>query len=154
MSPWYDGELVQSYPFIFTPSPCEYCWAIFARVIVKNANGGKATIANHSDKQSDDANDIGDEVCITAVANSEDNPFQYWIEESTGRHIVENPYTFTVTHQDAYTPYFGSSPEGIDEVHVSKSITGTSASYTLDGKRLRSDPQRGAFIKNGKKLVR
>ena len=152
--PKEDDQLIESYPFIFTSTPSEYCWALFARVIVKDGNGGTAKIANHSDEQSDITNDIGDEICITAVTSDKDITFQYWIEESTGRHITENPYTFTVTHQDTYTPHFGPSPEGIESPEADASARDASAIYTLDGKALKSEPQKGVFIKGNRKMIK
>lgn len=133
-------------------TPNERCYALFARVKVENSAGGKAKIENHSDEQSDITNDIGDEICITATANDEEHPFQYWIEQSTGRNITENPYTFIVTHQDAYTPYFGIDPSGIEPVMRSDSAT-HSAIYSLDGKQLNAEPQKGVYIKDGKKIT-
>ncbi len=141
--------------FIEKPeTPNERCYALFARVIVNDAEGGVSMIENHSDKLSDNTNDIGDKVCITAVAdNVIEHPFLYWIEESTGRHINENPYTFTVTGQETYTPYFGIEPDGIKNLDRS-SGKDTDDVYSIDGKRLSVEPEHGIFIKNRKKTLK
>lgn len=135
-------------------TPNERCYALFARIIANDAEGGVSKIENHSNELSDNTNDIGDEVCITAVAdNVIEHPFLYWIEESTGRHIKENPYTFTVTDKETYTPYFGIEPNGIANP-TERTDCDADAVYSIDGKRLTDEPERGIFIKDNKKMLK
>lgn len=141
--------------FIEKPeTPNERCYALFARVVVNDAEGGVSMIENHSDELSDNTNEIGDKVCITAIAdNVIEHPFLYWIEGSTGRHIKENPYTFTVIGKETYTPYFGIEPDVII-TSDKKSGYRANAVYSIDGKKLYSKPEHGVFIKGNKKILK
>ena len=53
------------------------------------------------------ANQVGDEVTITATPIDETTTFDYWTD-SKGDKITDNPYTFTVTDIDTYTAHFSS----------------------------------------------
>lgn len=85
----------------------EVHYALFAHVTVNveapyYVKLGSATI----DKV---VNDIGEEITITAVPNGDVNAkFSHWVEESTGKEITENPYTFTVSGADNYKAVFTS----------------------------------------------
>ena len=141
--------------YIKPETPNERCYALFARVIVEDNEGGTAIIANNSDEQSDVTNDLGDEVTITAVADDERYPFLYWIEKSTGRQITENPYTFNVTHQDTYTPYFAVESTDIKESTDYPILTlNTYNIYTLDGRCLKTVPQKGIYIVKNRKVLK
>lgn len=87
--------------------PNNVFYALFTRVIAKPADDqmahlGKVTI-------SDVTNDTGDVITITAVADYDESAkFEYWIKESTGEKIMENPLTITVADKDTYKAYFTS----------------------------------------------
>ena len=90
----------------FPKEPDNVYYALFTRVTVGldylNEQLGTVSI----DKA---VNDVGTEVTITATPNEDKKAkFAYWIEESTGNKITENPYKFTVSGADNYTPVFDS----------------------------------------------
>ena len=86
--------------------PDNVYYALFTRVTVGLDYLNKQLGTVEIDKS---VNDIGTEVTITATPNQEKKAqFAYWIEESTGNKITKNPYTFTVSGADNYTPVFTS----------------------------------------------
>jgi len=81
-------------------------YAVFTHVAPRMKNGqesfGNVTI----DKI---CNNIGDKVTLTATANEEGNgKFAYWVEESTGNKLTDNPLTIDVTKAEVYYAYFES----------------------------------------------
>lgn len=122
----------------------ERSWALFSRVIV-NGDESICGISNNT-------NEIGEEITIIAVDGTDEGLFSYWIEESTGRHITENPYTFTVSRKDSYTPVFGN-PAGIETPENAPVENTPTSIYTIDGKQLQKEPTEGIYIKNGKKVL-
>ena len=123
--------------------PNEYCYALFCRVKAEAEGGGKAEIDHR-------VNEIGDEITITATPDDDSSPFLYWIEESTGRKITENPYTFTVTGMETYTAHFGDP----SVVVLPQSSPQANSIYDLQGRQLKEEPVHGIYIKGGKKIVR
>lgn len=54
-------------------------------------------------------NEIGDEITLTATPDTEFDPsakFDYWVKESTGEKIYENPLKVTVTGKETYKVHF------------------------------------------------
>lgn len=91
----------------FPNEPDEVHYALFTRVTVSAeapyyVKFGSATI----DKV---ANDIGQQITITAVPNEDAKAkFSHWVEESTGKEITDNPYTLVVSGIENYKAVFTS----------------------------------------------
>lgn len=87
--------------------PNNVYYALFTRVVAKSANDqmlrlGYTTI-------SDATNDDGDVITLTAIPNYDETAkFAYWVKESTGEKIYENPLTITVNGMETYNAYFDS----------------------------------------------
>ena len=127
---------------IFPETPNEYVYAVFTRVTVSNEKKNEIIIYPR-------ANEIGDEVTLTCTRDD----FDYWIEESTGRHITENPYTFTVTGKETYTAHF-ADPTKVDSAPLPfREGSEVDCIYDLQGRRLFQLPQRGIYIVDGKKIA-
>ena len=135
-------------PNCFPENPNEYLYAVFARVVISNFKEKEVYLYPR-------ANDIGDEVTLTCTRDD----FDYWIEEGTGRHIAENPYTFTVTGKETYTAHFGDpSKIALHQLPSGKegsSLTAhPSSDYDLQGRRVKNGEMRkGVYIQNGKKII-
>ena len=135
---------------IFPENPNEYVYAVFTRVMVSNERKNEIIIYPR-------ANEIGDEVTLTCTRDD----FDYWIEEGTGRHIAENPYTFTVTGKETYTAHFGDPskmaplqlPRGGENGSSSSDAHHSSSVYDLQGRKVNVNDKKGIYIKNGRKQV-
>ena len=149
---YYDNEAKQTYFPIdentFPENPNDYCIGVFTRVFLTNEDRENVIIYPR-------ANEIGDEVTLTCTRDD----FDYWIEEGTGRHIEENPYTFTVTGKETYTAHF-TDPSKIASHQLpsgkegSSLIAHPSSVYDLQGRRLTKASAKGLYIQNGKKVIR
>ena len=134
-------------PNCFPENPNEYVYAVFARVVISNFKEKEVYLYPR-------ANEIGDEVTLTCTRDD----FDYWIEEGTGRHIAENPYTFTVTGKETYTAHF-EDPSKIASHQLPSGKEGSSL-YDLSGRKLPSLQggvggrlHKGVYIQGGKKFV-
>ena len=136
-------------PNCFPENPNEYLYAVFARVVISNFKEKEVYLYPR-------ANEIGDEVTLTCTRDD----FDYWIEEGTGRHIAENPYTFTVTGKETYTAHF-ADPSKIASHQLPSGKEGSSL-YDLSGRRVANSSEfqgssfklpKGVYIQNEKKVV-
>jgi hypothetical protein len=90
----------------FPAEPDNVYYALFTRVTVGLDYLSELLGTVEIDKT---VNDVGQQVTITATPKEEMKAqFAYWVEESTGNKITENPYTFTVSGADHYSPVFTS----------------------------------------------
>ena len=134
----------------FPENPNDYCIGVFTRVFLTNEDRENVIIYPR-------ANEIGDEVTFTCTRDD----FDYWIEEGTGRHIAENPYTFTVTGKETYTAHFGDPskvaplqlPRGGENGSSSSDAHHSSSVYDLQGRKVNVNDKKGIYIKNGRKQV-
>lgn len=101
------GEEEAAVAAMMPMDPNNVYYALFTRVVAKPANeqmnrlGGTAI--------SKVTNDNGDVITLTATPHyDESTKFAYWIKESTGEKITDNPLTLTVDGKDTYTAYFTS----------------------------------------------
>ena len=149
---YYDNEAKHYYFPIdentFPENPNDYCIGVFTRVFLTNEDRENVIIYPR-------ANEIGDEVTLTCTRDD----FDYWIEEGTGQHIEENPYTFTVTGKETYTAHF-TDPSKIALHQLPSGKEGSSltahpsSDYDLQGRRVKNGEMRkGVYIQNGKKVV-
>ena len=132
---------------IFPENPNEYLYAVFARVVISNFKEKEVYLYPR-------ANEIGDEVTLTCTRDD----FDYWIEEGTGRHIAENPYTFTVTGKQTYTAHFVNqtkiAPHQLPSGKEGSSLTAhPSSDYDLQGRKVNVNDKKGIYIKDGRKRV-
>ena len=134
-------------PNCFPENPNEYLYAVFARVVISNFKEKEVFLYPR-------ANEIGDEVTLTCTRDD----FDYWIEEGTGRHIAENPYTFTVTGKETYTAHFVNqtkiAPLQLPSGKEGSSLTAhPSSDYDLQGRKVNVNDKKGIYIKGGQKRV-
>ena len=142
---WIHLDYFEKFGCDYSDNPNEYCYALFCRVKAEAEDGGKAEISRR-------VNEIGDEITITATPD-DGSTFQYWTEESTGKKITENPYTFTVTGKETYTACFGES-----SAVVLPDVSGNRNHniYDLRGRKMSDDKDipHGIYIRDGKKIAK
>ena len=93
-----EDDTVEGYGF----EPDGTYYGIFSKVKVQAVEGLESVAAVEISKV---ANDLGDNVTISATPYDETTKFEYWLD-SKGNKITENPYSFTVSDIETYTAYF------------------------------------------------
>lgn len=93
-----EDDIVEGYGF----EPDATYYGVFTKVKVQYVPGQENVGSIDIDKV---ANDLGDNITITATPSDETIKFDYWTD-SKGNKITANPYTATVSDMETYTAHF------------------------------------------------